>query len=257
MPPKSKQAARRANAKAAAKGAGKGHVPLDETAERANFERLPPLQRGRIQELAARMAGSFGFTPDQMLPAAVRAGRELPELLDNAMRTGAATPVTVSRGGRIIYHGSDREAMEAARQPGDLISRPSFNAARIVDNLPPHVQEHFQQMVENGDGLDIAARRATAFGRLTDSHIWHVLAAKLDLQSPSDDNEFERKLREFRECGGNYEPSIEGYFPLFRGTAPENHPHPLAFSENIDWSRASKGAGKGFSAFSGHAHRLS
>ena len=74
MPPKAKQAARRANAKAAAKGAGKGHAPLDEAAERANFERLCPLQRGRIQELAARMAGSFDTTPDEMLPAAVRAG---------------------------------------------------------------------------------------------------------------------------------------------------------------------------------------
>ena len=51
MPPKAKQAARRANAKAAAKGVGKGHVPLDEAAERANFERLCPQQRGRIQEL--------------------------------------------------------------------------------------------------------------------------------------------------------------------------------------------------------------
>ena len=78
MPPKSNQAARRANAKAAAKGAGKGHAPLDEAAERANFERQCPLQRGRIQELAARMAGSFDTTPDQMLPAAVRASRRRP-----------------------------------------------------------------------------------------------------------------------------------------------------------------------------------
>ena len=84
MPPRSKQAARRANAKASAKGAGKGCTPLDENAERANFERLCPLQRGRIQELAARMAGSFETTPDQMLPSAVRASRELPELLNNA-----------------------------------------------------------------------------------------------------------------------------------------------------------------------------
>ena len=189
----------------------------------------------------------------------------------------------------------------------------AWNAERIVENLLPHVQEHFQQIVENGDGLDIAVRCATAFGRLTTSHVWHLLAAKLDLQSPSDDNEFERKLRDFRACGVNYEPSIEDYFRLFRGKAPENHPHPLAFSDNvrslntvgimmhrecdigrrmasdllredpeefhrllavadhacegggavivggrgkIDWSRASKGAGKGFSAFSGHGHRL-
>ena len=27
----------------------------------------------------------------------------------------------------------------------------AWNAARIVENLPPHVQEHFQQVVENGD----------------------------------------------------------------------------------------------------------
>ena len=116
MPPKSKRAARGATANAAAKGAGKGHAPLDEAAERANFERLCPLQRGRIQELAARMAGSFDTTPDQMLPAAVRASCEVPGLLDNAVRTGAATPITVSRGGRFIYHGSGPEAMEAVLQ---------------------------------------------------------------------------------------------------------------------------------------------
>ena len=137
MPPKAKQAARRANAKAAAKGAGKGHVPLDEAAERANFERLCPLQRGRIQELAARMAGSLDTTPDQMLPAAMRASRELPELLTNAARAGAATPVTVSRGGRIIYHGSDPEAMEAALQPGDLVSRPSGECIEFLGREDP------------------------------------------------------------------------------------------------------------------------
>ena len=184
----------------------------------------------------------------------------------------------------------------------------------IVNNLVPHMRRHFQQMVDDGPShLDFPARCARAFDQLKDTHIWHLLAAKLDLQSPSDDNEFERKLRDFRACGVNYEPSIEDYFRLFRGKAPENHPHPLAFSDNvrslntvgimmhrecdigrrmasdllredpeefhrllavadhacegggavivggrskIDWSRASKGAGKGFSAFSGHGHRL-
>ena len=137
MPPKSKRAARGANAKTAAKGAGKGHAPLDEAAERANSKRQCPLQRGRIHELAARMAGSFDTTPDQMLPAAVRASCEVPELLDNAVRTGAATPVAVSRGGRIIYHGSDPEAMEAVLQPGDLVSRPSGECIEFLGREDP------------------------------------------------------------------------------------------------------------------------
>ena len=122
-----------------------------------------------------------------------------------------------------------RAAAKAKANAGD--SRVS--AARIVDNLPPHVHEHFQQLMEDGNGLEFPARCARAFGRLTNSHTWHVLAAKLDFQSPSEDNEFERMLREFREFGGNYEPSIEEYFPLFRGEAPENHPHLLAFSDNV------------------------
>ena len=103
MPPKSKQAARRANAKAAAKGAGKAHAALDEGAERSKLEREPPLQRGRVQELATRMAGSFDTTPDQMLPAALGASREVPELLETALRTGATTPVTVSHRGATLF----------------------------------------------------------------------------------------------------------------------------------------------------------
>ena len=129
-------------------------------------------------------------------------------------------------------------------------------AVRIVDNLPPRLQDHFQQLVADGSGLEFPTRCERAFGRLIDSHTWHVLAAKLDLQSPSDDKDDEKMLREFRESGGNYEPGIEQYFPLFRGKAPENHPHPFAFSDDFQGLR-NKGAGKGFSAFSGHAHRLS
>ena len=188
------------------------------------------------------------------------------------------------------------------------------DAPMIVNNLVPHMRRHFQQMVDDGPShLDFPARCARAFDQLKDTHIWHLLAAKLDLQSPADDTEFERKLREFRACGDNYEPSIEDDFPLFRGKAPDNHPHPLAFSDDvqnlnivgsmmhrecdvgrrmasdllredpdefhrllivadrardgggaiivggrgeIDWNRASKGVGKGFSAFSGRGQRL-
>ncbi len=132
MPPKAKQAARRASAGHAAKGAGKGHVVLNEGAERANFERLSPLRRGRIQQLAVRMAGSFDATPDQMLPAAVRASREVPELLENASRAGAATPLTVSRGGHIVFHGDDPEMLETILLPGDLISRSSGECIQFL-----------------------------------------------------------------------------------------------------------------------------
>ena len=76
-----------------------------------------------------------------------------------------------------------RAAAKAKANAGD--SRVS--AARIVDNLPPHVHEHFQQLVEDGNGLEFPAKCARAFGRLTDSDTWHVLAAKLDFQSPSAD----------------------------------------------------------------------
>ena len=77
----------------------------------------------------------------------------------------------------------------------------------IVNNLAPHMRRHFQQMVDDGPShLDFPARCARAFDQLKDTHIWHLLAAKLDLQSPADDTEFERKLRDFRECGAKYEP---------------------------------------------------
>ena len=96
---------------------------MDEEAERTNFQCLCPEQRGRAQELTARMAGSFDAAPDQMLPAAVRSSREVPELLNNAVREGAATPITVSRRGHIIHHGPDAE--EPTLQRGDVISRPN------------------------------------------------------------------------------------------------------------------------------------
>lgn len=141
MAPKAKTGARVravAKSKAVTKGAGKG-LGLDDAAERANFQRFSDVTRGHIQALAVRMANSFDIRQDvaieiradALLPVAVRASREMPHLLTTESSSEEVTPLTVSRGARIIYHGSDLEAIHSFRQEGDVISRPDGGILRL------------------------------------------------------------------------------------------------------------------------------
>jgi hypothetical protein len=54
-------------------------------------------------------------------------------------------------------------------------------------------------------------------------------------QKDEDDKNFNimlERLLEFKKSGKGYHPGLDELFPLFRGKAPEDHPHKMAFSVN-------------------------
>ena len=46
------------------------------------------------------------------------------------------------------------------------------------------------------------------------------------------DDTYISMLDAFQKDGSYYDEDLEKQFPLFKGTAPFNHPYPLAFAEN-------------------------
>ena len=78
MPPKSNQATRRANAKAAAKGAGKGHVPSAPGENEEGHLRW-------LAEMAMRLAAAKETTPDAELPLACKYASEDPSRFNKIM----------------------------------------------------------------------------------------------------------------------------------------------------------------------------
>ena len=89
MPPKSNQATRRANAKAAAKGAGKGHVPSAPGENEEGHLRWLAAQdlslQRRVSEMAMRFAAAKETTPDAELPLACKYASEDPSRFNKIM----------------------------------------------------------------------------------------------------------------------------------------------------------------------------
>ena len=89
MPPKSNQATRRANAKAAAKGAGKGHVPSAPGENEEGHLRWLAAQdlslQRRVSEMAMRFAAAKETTPDAELPLACKYASEDPSGFNKIM----------------------------------------------------------------------------------------------------------------------------------------------------------------------------
>ena len=89
MPPKSNQATRRANAKAAAKGAGKGHVPSAPGENEEGHLRWLAAQdlslRRKVAEMAIRFAAAKETTPDAGLSLACKCASEDPSGFNKIM----------------------------------------------------------------------------------------------------------------------------------------------------------------------------
>ena len=89
MPPKSNQATRRANAKAAAKGAGKGHVPSAPGENEEGHLRWLAAQdlslQRRVSEMAMRFAAAKETTPDAGLSLACKCASEDPSGFNKIM----------------------------------------------------------------------------------------------------------------------------------------------------------------------------